>query len=118
MWLSMQQEKPEDFVIATGVQHTVRDFTEKAFAANGITLRWEGSGLDEKGYDVATGKMLVCVNPAWFRPTDVDNLWGDPTKAKTVLGWNPQKTSYEELVRIMAEHDRELAKREKAMKNA
>lgn len=118
MWLIMQQDKPEDFVIATGVQHTVRDFTEKAFAANGMTIRWEGSGLDEKGYDVATGKMLVCVNPAWFRPTDVDNLWGDPTKAKTVLGWNPQKTSYEELVRIMAEHDRELARREKAMKNA
>ena len=118
MWLIMQQEKPEDFVIATGVQHTVRDFTEKAFAANGITLRWEGSGIDEKGYDAATGKMLVCVNPQWFRPTDVNNLWGDPTKAKTVLGWNPQKTSYEELVRIMAEHDRKLAKREKAILNA
>ena len=95
MWLIMQQEKPDDFVIATGVQHTVRDFTEKAFAANGITLRWEGTGIDEKGYDVATGKMLVCVNPQWFRPTDVDNLWGDPTKAKTVLGWNPQSTTYE-----------------------
>ena len=116
MWLIMQQEKPEDFVIATGVQHTVRDFTEKAFAANGMTIRWEGTGIDEKGYDAATGKMLVCVNPQWFRPTDVDNLWGDPTKAKTVLGWNPQKTSYEELVEIMAKNDRELAKREKAMK--
>jgi GDPmannose 4,6-dehydratase len=118
MWLILQQEKPDDFVIATGEQHTVRDFTEKAFAANGINLRWEGSGLDEKGYDSVTGKMLVCVNPQWFRPTDVDNLWGDPTKAKTVLGWNPQKTSYEDLVRIMAEHDRRLAKREKAMMNA
>ena len=74
MWLIMQQEKPEDFVIATGVQHTVRDFTEKAFAANGITIRWEGNGIDEKGYDAETGKMLVCVNPQWFRPTDVDNL--------------------------------------------
>ncbi|MBT1160443.1 GDP-mannose 4,6-dehydratase [Bifidobacterium sp. SO1] len=116
MWLIMQQEKPDDFVIATGVQHSVRDFTEKAFAANGITLRWEGEGLDEKGYDTATGKMLVCVNPAWFRPTDVDNLWGDPTKAKTVLGWNPQTTSYEQLVEIMAKHDRQLAKREKALK--
>lgn len=116
MWLIMQQDKPEDFVIATGVQHTVRDFTEKAFAVNGITIRWEGTGIDEKGYDAATGKMLVCVNPQWFRPTDVDNLWGDPTKAKTVLGWNPQKTSYEELVEIMAKHDRERAKREKAMK--
>lgn len=116
MWLIMQQDKPEDFVIATGVQHTVRDFTEKAFAANGITIRWEGSGIEEKGYDVATGKMLVCVNPQWFRPTDVDNLWGDPTKAKTVLGWNPQSTTYEQLVEIMARHDRERAKREKAMK--
>ena len=116
MWLIMQQDKPEDFVIATGVQHTVRDFTEKAFAANGITIRWECTGIDEKGYDAATGKMLVCVNPQWFRPTDVDNLWGDPTKAKTVLGWNPQSTTYEQLVEIMAKHDRERAKREKALK--
>ena len=116
MWMILQHETPEDFVIATGEQHTVRDFTEKAFAANGITIRWEGTSVDEKGYDAQTGKMLVCVNPQWFRPTDVDNLWGDPTKAKTVLGWNPQKTSYPELVRIMAEHDRELAKREKALR--
>lgn len=115
MWMILQHDTPKDFVIATGEQHTVRDFTEKAFAVNGITIRWEGSGVDEKGYDAETGKMLVCVNPQWFRPTDVDNLWGDPTKAKTVLGWNPQKTSYEELIRIMAEHDRMLAKREKAM---
>ena len=114
MWLILQQEKPEDFVIATGEQHTVRDFTEKAFAANGIKIRWEGTGADEKGYDEKTGKMLVCVNENWLRPTDVDNLWGDPTKAKTVLGWNPQKTSYEDLVKIMAEHDRKLAKAEKA----
>ena len=117
MWLIMQQEKPDDFVIATGVQHTVRDFTEKAFAANGYTIRWEGVGIDEKGYDAVTGKLLVSVNPQWFRPTDVDNLWGDPTKAKTVLGWNPQKTSYEQLVDIMAKHDRALAKREKAMRS-
>lgn len=115
MWMILQHDTPEDFVIATGEQHTVRDFTEKVFAVNGITIRWEGSGVDEKGYDAETGKMLVCVNHQWFRPTDVDNLWGDPTKAKTVLGWNPQKTSYEELIRIMAEHDRRLAKREKAM---
>ena len=112
MWLMLQHHKPEDFVIATGVQHTVRDFTEKAFRENGIEIRWEGTGLEEKGYDAKTGKMLVCVNPAWFRPTDVDNLWGDPTKAKTVLGWNPQKTSYEELIHIMASHDRKLAHRE------
>ena len=118
MWLIMQQDKPEDFVIATGEQHTVRYFTEKAFAANGIAIRWEGTGIDEKGYDAKTGRMLVCVNPKWFRPTDVDNLWGDPTKAKTVLGWNPQKTSYEQLVEIMARHDRRLARREKAMREA
>lgn len=118
MWLILQHDTPEDFVIATGEQHTVRDFTEKAFAANGMEIRWEGKGLDEKGYDKATGKLLVCVNPAWFRPTDVDNLWGDPTKAKTVLGWNPQKTGYEELIGIMARHDRALAKTEKALKAA
>ena len=118
MWMILQQDKPDDFVIATGEQHTVRDFTERAFQANGITIRWEGSGVEEKGYDAKTGKMLVSVNPQWFRPTDVDNLWGNPTKAKTVLGWNPQKTSYEELVRIMAEHDRELAKKERKPQNA
>jgi GDPmannose 4,6-dehydratase len=114
MWLILQQDNPEDFVIATGEQHSVRDFTEKAFAANGIVIRWEGRGMDEKGYDEATGKMLVCVNPVWFRPTDVDNLLGDPTKARTVLGWNPRKTSYEDLVKIIAEHDRHIARREKA----
>ena len=118
MWLMMQQEKPEDFVIATGVQHTVRDFTEKAFAANGIAIRWEGSGLEEKGYDTVTGRLLVCVNPQWFRPTDVDNLLGDPTKAKTVLGWNPQSTSYEQLIEIMAKHDRALARHERAVLEA
>jgi len=116
MWLILQQDKPDDFVIATGVQHTVREFTTLAFHYDGIELEWKGEGLDEKGYDKATGKMLVCINPQWFRPTDVDNLLGDPTKAKNVLGWNPQKTSYEELCRIMAEHDFMLAKREKAMK--
>ena len=118
MWLILQQETPDDFVIATGEQHTVRDFTEKAFAVNGMTIRWEGTGIDEKGYDAETGKLLVSVNPQWFRPTDVNNLWGDPTKAKTVLGWNPQKTTYEELVRIMSVHDRELAMRERTLKEA
>ena len=114
MWMILQHDTPEDFVIATGEQHTVRDFTQKAFAACGINLRFEGEGLSEKGIDTETGKVLVEVNEAWFRPTDVDNLWGDPTKAKTVLGWNPQKTSYEELVKIMATHDLALAKREAA----
>ncbi len=118
MWLILQQDSPDDFVIATGEQHTVRDFTEKAFAANGITLRWEGSGIDEKGFDASTGKMLVCVDPKWFRPTDVTTLLGDPTKAKTVLGWDPRKTSYEDLVRLMAEHDRRLAREERAIANA
>ena len=118
MWMILQHDTPEDFVIATGEQHTVRDFTQRAFKANGIDLRWEGNGVEEKGYDAATGKMLVCVNPQWFRPTDVDNLWGDPTKAKTVLGWNPQKTTYAELVEIMAKHDRELARKEAAVKRA
>lgn len=115
MWLIMQQKEPDDFVIATGVQHTVREFTEHAFKANGIEIRWEGKGINEKGYDKATGKMLVCVNEAWYRPTDVDNLWGDPTKAKTLLGWNPQSTTYEQLVTIMAKHDRELAKKQKEL---
>ncbi len=118
MWMMLQHEKPEDFVIATGMQHTVRDFAERAFAANGMQIRWEGTGVEEKGYDRATGKMLIRVNPAWIRPTDVDNLWGDPTKAKTLLGWNPQKTSYDELVRIMAGHDREIAKKEAKVKRA
>ena len=110
MWLMLQHDTPEDFVIATGEQHTVRDFTEKAFKEVGINIRWEGEGINEKGYDIASGKMLVCVNEQWFRPTDVDNLWGDPTKAQTILGWNPQKTSYEELIKIMVKHDLELVK--------
>ena len=118
MWLMLQQEEPDDFVIATGVQHTVRDFTTLAFKHNGIDLEWKGQGMDEKGYDKQSGKMLVSVNEAWFRPTDVVNLWGDPTKAKTKLKWNPQKTSYEELVEIMAKQDRKLAEQEIAMKEA
>lgn len=112
MWLMLQQDEPDDYVVATGIQHTVREFTTLAFANNGIELIWKGKGLDEKGYDRQTGKMLVCVNPQWFRPTDVVNLLGDPTKARTKLGWNPQKTSYEQLCRIMAEHDLQLAKKE------
>lgn len=118
MWMMLQHDTPDDFVIATGEQHTVRDFTERAFAANGMQIRWEGTGVDEKGYDARTGKLLVSVNPQWFRPTDVNNLWGDPTKARTVLGWNPQKTPYARLVQIMAEHDRQLAKREKSLREA
>ena len=112
MWLILQQDEPDDYVIATGVQHTVREFTTLAFRNDGIELEWKGSGMDEKGYDKKTGKMLVCVNKAWFRPTDVVNLWGNPAKAKEKLGWNPLSTSYEELVAIMAQHDLELARKE------
>ncbi len=116
MWLILQQNEPDDYVIATGVQHTVREFTTLAFHYAGIDLDWKGEGMDEKGYDKKTGKMLVCVNPKWFRPTDVVNLWGNPAKAKTKLGWNPQKTSYEELCRLMTESDMMLARQELAMK--
>lgn len=116
MWLMLQQDKPDDFVIATGVQHTVREFTELAFANNGIKIEWQGNGIEEKGYDAKTGKMLVCVNPKWFRPTDVVNLLGNPTKARTVLGWDPLKTSYEQLCAIMSKHDRQLAEKEATQK--
>ena len=112
MWLILQQEEPDDFVIATGKQHSVREFVEWSFNHVGIDVEWRGEGVDEKGYDTTTGKMVVCVNPEFYRPTDVVNLWGDPQKARTVLGWDPEKTSCEELCRIMAEHDFELAKRE------
>lgn len=116
MWLMLQQDKPDDFVIATGVQHTVREFTELAFANNGIKIEWQENGIDEKGYDAKTGKMLVCVNPKWFRPTDVVNLLGNPTKARTVLGWDPLKTSYEQLCAIVSKHDRQLAEKEATQK--
>lgn len=116
MWLVLQQDKPDDFVIATGVQHTVREFTELAFANNGIKIEWQGNGIDEKGYNAKTGKMIVCVNPKWFRPTDVVNLLGNPTKARTVLGWDPLKTSYEQLCAIMSKHDRQLAEKEATQK--
>lgn len=112
MWLMLQHDKPEDFVIATGVQHTVREFAELAFRHDGIQLRWEGSGIEEKGMDTATGRVLVEVSPAFYRPTDVVNLWGNPTKARTILGWNPLQTSYEMLVAKMAAHDLAIAKSE------
>ncbi len=105
MWLMLQHETPEDFVIATGEQHSVREFTERAFQEVGITLRWEGEGADEKGIDTATGRVLVEVDAKYFRPAEVETLLGDPTKAKTLLGWNPRKTSFEELVRLMVRHD-------------
>ena len=124
MWLILQQEKPEDFVIATGVQHSVREFTDLAFKHAGIKLKFEGEGLDEVGIvqsinaplstdsklstltsKLKVGDVVVRVSPDFYRPTDVVNLWGDPTKAKAKLGWNPNKTSFEELVKIMVEHD-------------
>ncbi len=105
MWLILQQQQPEDFVIATGQYHTVREFCTLAFREVGIELRWEGEGVDEKGIDINTGKVLVEVDPKYFRPAEVDQLLGDPSKAKKLLGWNPQKTSFEELVKIMVAHD-------------
>ena len=105
MWLILQNDTPEDFVIATGVQHSVREFCALAFRYAGIELEFTGEGGEEKGVDKATGKVLVEVSPDFYRPTDVVNLWGDPTKARAKLGWNPQKTSFEDLVRLMVEHD-------------
>ena len=111
MWMILQQETPEDFVIATGETHTVREFVTASFKAAGIDIVWEGEGVNEKGRDKATGKILVEVSPEFFRPAEVDLLLGDPTKAKTLLGWNPRKTSFEELVKIMTEHDIEFVKK-------
>lgn len=105
MWLMLQQDEPEDFVIATGEYHTVREFTDLAFKYCGIELCWEGEGINEKGIDIATGRVLVEVDPKYFRPCEVEELLGDPTKARTKLGWNPRSTSFEELVRIMVDHD-------------
>ena len=105
MWLMLQQDRPDDFVIATGVQHSVRDFCYHAFRHVGIELEFRGEGIDEKGIEKATGRVLVEVSPDFYRPTDVVNLWGDPTKAREQLGWNPAKTTFEDLVRIMVEHD-------------
>lgn len=105
MWLILQNERPDDYVIATGVQHSVREFCQLAFREAGIELEFVGEGEEEKGIDKATGRVLVEVSPDFYRPTDVVNLWGDPTKAKATLGWNPTRTSFEELVRIMVEHD-------------
>ncbi len=105
MWMILQHPVPEDFVIATGEMHSVREFCSLAFAEAGITLRWEGEGVDEKGIDTATGMVRVEVDPKYFRPAEVEQLLGDPTKARTLLGWNPTKTSFPELVKIMVQHD-------------
>ncbi|EJV64236.1 GDP-mannose 4,6-dehydratase [Bacillus cereus] len=116
MWLILQHDKPEDFVIATGEMHTVREFTTLAFKHVGIELEWVGEGVEEKGIDKATGKVLVAVDPKFFRPAEVEQLLGDPTKAKTLLGWNPTKTSFEELVRIMVEADTNKVEKEDKLK--
>lgn len=105
MWMMLQNPEPEDFVIATGEMHSVREFCTLAFAEAGINLKWEGEGVDEKGIDADTGKVIVEVDPKYFRPAEVEQLLGDPTKAKTLLGWNPTKTPFEELVRLMVKHD-------------
>ena len=114
MWLILQNDHPEDFVIATGVQHSVREFATLAFRYAGIELEWKGEGVDEKGIDKETGKVLVEVSPDFYRPTDVVNLLGDPSKAKRELGWNPTKTSFEELVRLMVNHDMQKVAVERA----
>ena len=111
MWLILQHDTPEDFVIATGEYHTVREFTTLAFKEVGIELRWDGEGVDEKGIDVSTGKVLVEVDSKYFRPAEVEQLLGDPTKARTLLGWNPTKTSFSELVKIMVSHDMKFVKK-------
>lgn len=111
MWMILQYETPEDFVIATGEMHTVREFCTLAFAEVGIKIRWEGTGVEEKGIDEETGRVLVEVDPKYFRPAEVEQLLGDPTKAKTLLGWNPTQTPFPELVKIMVKHDMEKVAR-------
>lgn len=116
MWLMLQHGIPEDFVIATGEMHTVREFATLAFNEVGIKLEWQGKGLEEKGIDKATGKILVEVDPKYFRPTEVEQLLGDPTKAKTLLGWSPRKTSFEDLIKIMVRSDIRLVEREEKIR--
>ncbi|MGP1480932.1 MAG: GDP-mannose 4,6-dehydratase [Hoylesella enoeca] len=111
MWLILQQPQPDDFVIATGEMHTVREFCTLAFREAGIDLHWEGQGIEEKGIDAATGKVLVEVDPKYFRPCEVEQLLGDPTKARKQLGWNPTKTSFAELIRLMVAHDMKFVKK-------
>ena len=113
MWLMLQQDKPEDYVIATGEYHTVREFTSLAFACAGIPLRWEGEGLHERGISVADGRVLVEVDERFFRPAEVEELLGNPEKARKCLGWNPRSTSFEQLVKIMVDHDMALVANDK-----
>ncbi len=116
MWLILQHDKPEDFVIATGEMHSVREFVQLAFKHTGIEIEWSGEGLEEKGTNKATGEVIVEIDPKFFRPAEVDQLLGDPNKAKTLLNWNPTKTSFEELVRIMVEADMKKVESEEKIK--
>ena len=116
MWLILQHDKPEDFVIATGEMHSVREFVELAFEHTGIEIEWIGKGIEEKGINKATGKVIIEVDPKFFRPAEVDQLLGNPTKAKTLLGWNPTKTSFKELVKIMVDHDIDKVSKEDKVK--
>jgi GDPmannose 4,6-dehydratase len=116
MWLMLQHDTPEDFVIATGEMHSVREFATLAFKYAGIDIEWQGEGLNEKGIDKATGRVLIEVDPKYFRPAEVDQLLGDPTKAKKLLGWNPTKTPFKELVRIMVEADMKKVNKEDKLK--
>lgn len=118
MWLMLQHEKPEDFVIATGKQHTVREFCELAFKYAGNPIKWEGKGIDEKGICINTGKTLIKIDSKYYRPSEVDSLLGDPTKAKDILGWNPQETSFEKLVQLMIKSDLNLAKSESTIRKS
>jgi len=111
MWLMLQHHTPEDFVIATGQMHTVREFCTLAFKEAGITLRWEGGGVQEKGIELRSGKVLVEVDPKYFRPAEVEQLMGDPSKARNLLGWNPTQTSFEDLVSLMVKHDMRFVKK-------
>jgi GDPmannose 4,6-dehydratase len=112
MWLMLQHYQPEDFVIATGETHTVREFVTKAFLEAGISINWQGEGINEQGIDKSTGKVLVEVDPKYFRPTEVELLLGDPTKARTILGWNPTKTSFDQLIKIMVKSDLKYVEKE------
>jgi GDPmannose 4,6-dehydratase len=105
MWLMLQQEKPQDYVLATGEMYSVKDFVERAFQVAGITISWQGQAINQKGINAKTNEVLVEVDPKYFRPNDVDQLLGNPAKAERELGWNPRQTSFDELVRLMVEHD-------------
>ncbi|MEB2629672.1 GDP-mannose 4,6-dehydratase [Peribacillus frigoritolerans] len=118
MWLILQHDTPEDFVIATGEMHSVREFVEVSFKHVGVEIEWTGQGVEEKGVNKATGEVIIEVDPKFFRPAEVEQLLGDPTKSKTLLGWNPTKTPFEELVRIMVKADmRKVEKEDKTKKS-